>query len=98
MIARKIETLYIRAPDAEDPRGPLLWQGVRRSEKRSSERNEPMIRKTSLVLLGAIAGSALVLLATQPTAVIGFAARAATSIAAAPGAETYRQLQLFGDV
>jgi len=22
MIARKIETLYIRAPDAEDPRGP----------------------------------------------------------------------------
>ncbi len=57
-----------------------------------------MIRKTSLVLLGAVAGSALVLLATQPTAVIGFAARAATSIAAAPGAETYRQLQLFGDV
>jgi carboxyl-terminal processing protease len=56
------------------------------------------MRKISLVLIGAVAGSAVALLASQPTVISGFAARAASSITAAPGAETYRQLQLFGDV
>jgi carboxyl-terminal processing protease len=57
-----------------------------------------MMRKFSLVLLGAVAGSALVLLASQPSVISGLAARAASSVTAAPGADTYRQLQLFGDV
>src|ERR1700719_3130556 len=51
-----------------------------------------MMRKTPLVLLGAAAGAALALLATQPRlALMGASARAAT-------ADTYRQLNLFGDV
>src|SRR6202521_5558301 len=51
-----------------------------------------MMRKTPLVLLGAAAGAALALLATQPRlALMGASARAA-------GADTYRQLNLFGDV
>ena len=50
------------------------------------------MRKTSLVLLGATAGAALTLLATQPhIAVMGASAKAAA-------ADTYRQLNLFGDV
>src|SRR5919201_2002084 len=52
-----------------------------------------MMRKTPLILLGAAAGAALTLLATQPRlALIGASARAAA------GADTYRQLNLFGDV
>jgi carboxyl-terminal processing protease len=59
----------------------------------------PLLRRTALVLLGAAAGCALVLLATKPPPVsFGFVAHAATSATAAAGAETYRQLQLFGDV
>ncbi len=59
----------------------------------------PLLRSTALVLLGAAAGCALVLLATKPPPVsFGFVAHAATSATAAAGAETYRQLQLFGDV
>jgi carboxyl-terminal processing protease len=59
----------------------------------------PIMRKAALVLLGAAAGFALVLLATQPSAIpFGFAARAAASATTAPNAETYRRLQLFGDV
>src|SRR5690348_1356219 len=51
-----------------------------------------MMRKTSLVLLSAATGAALTLLAIQPRAVLmGSTARAATS-------DTYRQLNLFGDV
>ena len=51
-----------------------------------------MMRKTPLILLGAAAGAALTLLATQPRlAFVGASARAA-------GADTYRQLNLFGDV
>jgi carboxyl-terminal processing protease len=51
-----------------------------------------MMRKTSLVLLGAAAGAALALLATQPRMIfLGSSAKAAA-------ADTYRQLNLFGDV
>ena len=51
-----------------------------------------MMRKTSLVLLGAAAGAALTLLAVQPRIVMF----GSSAIAAA--ADTYRQLNLFGDV
>jgi len=51
-----------------------------------------MMRKTSLVLLGAAAGAALTLMVSQPRVVaMGAAAKAAA-------ADTYRQLNLFGDV
>jgi carboxyl-terminal processing protease len=51
-----------------------------------------MMRKTSLILLGAAAGAALTLITTQPRLVFeGSSARAAA-------ADTYRQLSLFGDV
>ena len=51
-----------------------------------------MMRKTSLIFLGAMAGAAVTLLATQPHAVlVGASARAAAS-------DTYRELNLFGDV
>ena len=51
-----------------------------------------MMRKTSLILLGAAAGAALTLITTQPRIVFdGSSARAAA-------ADTYRQLSLFGDV
>ncbi|HET7850098.1 MAG TPA: S41 family peptidase [Pseudolabrys sp.] len=51
-----------------------------------------MMRKTTLILLGAAAGAALTLLATQPRLMlVGTTANAAA-------ADTYRQLNLFGDV
>jgi carboxyl-terminal processing protease len=51
-----------------------------------------MMRKTSLILLGAAAGAALTLISTQPRIVFdGSSAKAAA-------ADTYRQLSLFGDV
>lgn len=51
-----------------------------------------MMRKTSLVLLSAAAGAVVTLLVTQPrVTLIGSSARAAAS-------DTYRQLNLFGDV
>ena len=51
-----------------------------------------MMRKTSVILLSAATGAALTLFITQPRAVLmGSSARAATS-------DTYRQLNLFGDV
>ncbi|MEA2903778.1 MAG: carboxyl-terminal processing protease [Alphaproteobacteria bacterium] len=51
-----------------------------------------MMRKTSLLLLGAAAGAALTLISTQPRIVFdGSSAKAAA-------ADTYRQLSLFGDV
>ena len=53
-----------------------------------------MMRKTILILLGAASGAALTLLTTQPRMVsIGFG-----SSAKAAAADTYRQLNLFGDV
>ncbi|HEY0224284.1 MAG TPA: S41 family peptidase [Pseudolabrys sp.] len=51
-----------------------------------------MMRKTSLILLGAAAGAAITLLVLQPHAImVGAHAQAAV-------ADTYRQLNLFGDV
>src|SRR6202011_227847 len=51
-----------------------------------------MMRKTSLILLGAAAGAALTLMTPQPRIVFdGSSAKAA-------GADTYKQLSLFGDV
>jgi carboxyl-terminal processing protease len=51
-----------------------------------------MMRKTSLVFLSALAGAAVTLLAVQPHPfLIGSSAKAAAS-------DTYRQLNLFGDV
>src|SRR5512138_3467907 len=51
-----------------------------------------MMRKTSLILLGAAAGAAMTLLAVQPRIIlVGATAKAAA-------ADTYRQLNLFGDV
>jgi carboxyl-terminal processing protease len=51
-----------------------------------------MMRKTSLMFLGAVAGAAVTLLATQPhIALLGSTAKAAAS-------DTYRELNLFGDV
>src|SRR5258706_10996567 len=51
-----------------------------------------MMRKTFLVLMGATAGAAMTLLATQsPMPAVGAGAKAA-------GADTYRQLSLFGDI
>ncbi len=51
------------------------------------------MRKTSLVLLGAVAGAAVTLIAVQPSSrlLIGSSAWAAQ-------ADTYRQLNLFGDI
>ena len=50
------------------------------------------MRKTSLIFLGAVAGVGLTLLVTQPhTAFVSSSAKAASS-------DTYRQLDLFGDV
>jgi carboxyl-terminal processing protease len=51
-----------------------------------------MMRKTSLILLGAAAGAALTLMTTQPRIVFN------GSSAKAAGADTYKQLSLFGDV
>src|SRR5947209_11595264 len=51
-----------------------------------------MMRKTSLIFLGALAGILTTLLISQPRALlVGSAARAAVS-------DTYRELNLFGDV
>ena len=50
------------------------------------------MRKTSLMLLGALAGAAITVIAIQPPAMLtGAIAKAAPS-------ETYRQLNLFGDI
>ena len=52
-----------------------------------------MMRKTSLIFLGAIAGAGLTLLATQPLTVLRRIEREA-----AASSDTYQQLNLFGDV
>src|SRR5512133_1536818 len=60
--------------------------------KRRPEGSRMMMRKTSLLLLGAAAGVAVTLIATPPRIVLfGATAKAAA-------ADTYRQLNLFGDV
>ena len=70
---------------------------VRTNSKPRKEQS--VLRKAALVLLGTAAGVALVLLATQPLPVrFGLSADAATPATAKPSADTYRQLQLFGDV
>jgi carboxyl-terminal processing protease len=51
-----------------------------------------MMRKTSLILLSAVAGAALTLITTQPRLIFD------SSIAKAAANDTYRQLSLFGDV
>jgi carboxyl-terminal processing protease len=51
-----------------------------------------MMRKTSLVLLGAVAGTALTLVAVQPSRLM------VVTGARAAAADTYRQLNLFGDI
>src|SRR5271154_233130 len=51
-----------------------------------------MMRKTSLIILGALAGVAATLLLTQPHA-LSFG-----SVASASASDTYRELNLFGDV
>src|SRR5262244_3793434 len=58
--------------------------------KRRPEGSLMMMRKTSLILLGAAAGVAVTLIATQP--------RIDRARAQAADADTYRQLSLFGDV
>src|SRR5436190_673135 len=56
-----------------------------------------MMRKTSLIFLGALVGVVATLLLTQPrTLLMGSAARAAASNTAS--SDTYRTLNLFGDV
>jgi carboxyl-terminal processing protease len=74
--------------------------GAAGDRKSSAAREDlPLARKVALALIGAAAGCALVLLATEPASIMfGLAARAAGAARAAPNAETYRQLQLFGDV
>jgi carboxyl-terminal processing protease len=52
-----------------------------------------MMRKTSLILLGAAAGVAVVTLIATPPRIVLDGARAQ-----AAAADTYRQLSLFGDV
>src|SRR5215208_5274013 len=51
-----------------------------------------IMRKTSIILLSAAAGAAMTLMASQPRLLL-----AGASAIAAP-ADTYRQLNLFGDV
>jgi carboxyl-terminal processing protease len=51
-----------------------------------------MMRKTSLIFLGAIAGAGLTLLVTHPRTISG------GSTAEAAHSDTYQQLNLFGEV
>jgi carboxyl-terminal processing protease len=60
--------------------------------KSRPEGSQMMMRKTSLILLGAAAGVAVTLIATPPRIVLDGAR------AQAAAADTYRQLSLFGDV
>src|SRR3569833_2548954 len=60
--------------------------------RKGRRKGSRMMRKTSLILLSATAGAAATLLVTQPRAsLMGTSARSAA-------ADTYRQLNLFGDV
>ena len=57
---------------------------------KKQEKVPRMMRKTSLMLLGALAGAALTMIATQPAVIL-------TGAIAAPS-DIYRQLNLFGDI
>src|SRR5215813_5448630 len=63
-----------------------------RGSRRRPEGSRMIMRKTSLILLGAAAGVAVTLIATQPRTLLDGAR------AQAAAADTYRQLSLFGDV
>ena len=76
--------LYIEFRKDGVPRRSQPVVGGKRQRKGSR-----MIRKTSLILLGAAAGVAATLLVTQPRLILS---------AKAAAADTYRQLNLFGDV
>jgi hypothetical protein len=93
-------------PNRRYPRDRFQLTGAlhRVSNGRDSRRSRPMVgggrrrkgsrmmRKTSLILLGAAAGAAMTLFATQPQmSFAGTSAKAAV-------ADTYRQLNLFGEV
>src|ERR1700688_1082101 len=83
-----------------EPAGAIYRVPKRRVSRRSKpvvgdtrqRKGSRMMRKTFLVLVGATAGAALTLFATQsPMLGVGSSAKAA-------GADTYRQLSLFGDI
>src|SRR5215831_10633688 len=76
-------------------RGVPQGRGSRRSRpvvgrKRRPEGSRMIMRKASLILLGAAAGVAVTLVATQPRILLDGAR------AQAAAADTYRQLSLFG--
>src|SRR5215831_15394132 len=75
-------------PQGRDTRRSRPMVGRKRRPKGS----RMMMRKTSLILLGAAAGVAVTLIATPPRIVLDGAR------AQAAAADTYRQLSLFGDV
>ena len=80
-----------KAGDASQPVLYVVPQG--RDTRRRPEGSRTMMRKTSLILLGAAAGVAVTLLiATQPRIVLDGARAQAAAV------DTYRQLSLFGDV
>jgi carboxyl-terminal processing protease len=56
------------------------------------------MRRISHVLLGAVLGAGLTVLAIQPPTALVVAAKAAAGNKAATGSDTYSQLNLFGDV
>jgi carboxyl-terminal processing protease len=60
-------------------------------DKRQRQEGSRMMRKTSLLLAGAVVGAGLTVLITQPPLWVGTSARAAVG-------DTYRQLNLFGDI
>src|SRR5262249_6321032 len=83
-----------------EPARPLYRVPQRRVSRRSKSmvgvhrqpKGPRMMRKTSLILLGAAAGAALTVFVTQtPLMAVGSSAKAAA-------ADTYRQLNLFGDI
>src|SRR6516164_2873343 len=79
--------LYVEFRKDGVPVDPGPWWAANEGQK-----VRMIMRKTSLILLGAAAGVAVTLIATQPRIVLD-AARAQ-----AAAADTYRQLSLFGDV
>jgi carboxyl-terminal processing protease len=66
--------------------------GTRTSDRLKPKQGLRIMRKTSLILLGAAAGAALTLMTTQPRIVFD------ASSARAAAADAYKQLSLFGDV
>src|SRR5262249_1847407 len=61
------------------------------SDKQHRKGSRMIMRKTSLLLVGAAAGAGLTMMVMEPPAWVGASARAAA-------ADTYRQLNLFGDI